>query len=407
MTALSVIYDYEDAVQSTTSTTYVGASCTTVAIPSGEHFVIARGSSGADTNSRRTFLQALYGATQFAEGGGEAGTPASSLVPYSGPQCLGFNKVTGDGSSTLKFEFKTNAGTGRASSMILVAIPLASLRDGIDYHHSCTTSAAEVVSDAGTGSWSDVLSVTWDFGASSQDWTTFGSFEVDFDAFTAGRTHGARMELDGGGVAWPDFILNKEGENAADIYSAAFVTTDPLSGSHGIKLQVISGGTAEVDARRPNLFSLRMPALSAYQNSNYESTRVITTSATYSDLGQLNQTVSTPLPATPYVCIWSGNQGQSSGVTVAVSQLRNVTAGTNHCVDAGEASNNGNDDLPWLLVHVAPSLSGSTEFRAQIRSHDGVAGARWPSNSNERIQSLVFAAAVPAVFDPILMGSVF
>lgn len=409
MGALAAIWDAEDSVQATTSTSYTDISCTTSALVNGkDYFVIVRGSEGADSSSRRAFIQALFGATQIAEGGGEAfGAAGITLSAWAGPQCLGFNKVTGDGSSVLKLQGKTSAGTGRFGAMFLHATPLDSLVSGTDYHSSCTTATTEIVSDATTASWSDVASVTWTFDGAA--WAIFGSFEIDCDAFTAGRTSGARMEIDASGTATPNCIQNAEGENAADIRCAAFMTIESLSsGSHGIKLQVISGGTAEVDARRPNLFALRLGAFNQSLTGSYASTRISTSSATYVDLGQLDKTI-VPTITAPVLVLYSGNCGQTSANNVALSRVWNQTASTAHCIDSGEGANASGDDLPWFIGHCA-SLSSSTEFRAQIaRSSNNVNNVRYASNDNERLQVLVLELSVPTTggLDPIMMGAVF
>jgi hypothetical protein len=378
----------QDTVQvvdtAVSGTGYVDCACETAPLEAGvKYWVVALGSCGADTTSRRAYLQLMHGVNSIGESGGEGALTGAQA--YGSPGLRRSTCVTGTG-ATLRLQLKGTAGVVRAGAMFIHAMPLTALTAGVDYHEVSTDAATEVVSNADTVTPADVFSQSFDFGA-SQPWLLFGSFEMDFDAFTAARGSIARLLVGGTPL---DSAQRKEGENAADIYNAMFVTQETLAGSVAIKMDVLSVGTAETDARRPSFFALRVGALAQVVHAEFESARIAFTSATYVDLGQLNASITPVNTGARCLVLYSGNTS-STGAT-ALSQIRNDTAATAHCVDSGEGVNGTSaDETPWLLAHCA-ALSATTAFKAQVRSSGGTT-VRWPAISNYRLQVSILELA--------------
>lgn len=395
------------SVQTVASASYEDVACETAALADGvDYLVWLRGSCGADSSSRLAHLQLLHGATQIAEAGGEAA--AAAATGFCSPALCGVRKVTGDGSSTLKFQSKRNAGTGRAQAMSAIAIPMTLFgTEGADYHASMTNAADEVVSDATTADWTDVMSVDWDFGA-SQDWLILGSFETDFDALTADRGTAARLLVDGVAL---DCLQSKDGEDPLDIMSWAFGTLETLSGVKTIKLQVISSGTAETDVRRPNLIAIRKDHWNQIARTQYESTRQVEGDGTYTQLTELDTTVAPVSAGAHVLTMVAGNCSISTFAHTALAKLRNATDATDFCTDSGDSQNNNADDA-CLWVAACEALAGAKDYEFWFRSSDAAADARVPSNDDERVQLIAWELATPdapasTTVDPILMGSVF
>jgi hypothetical protein len=409
MALITPIIAVQDTVQSTTSTSYTNIGCETAALANGiKYLVFFHGTTGADTNSRLAFLQLLHGATQIAESGGESFLNAN--IAYNGPKCVGIAVVVGDGTSTLKFQGKTNAGTGRFGAMCIVAIPMTLFgTEGVDWYADYTDSTTKVVNDATAGVTTDVLRKTdWDFGA-SQDWMVFGSYESLSDAFTLGRSTHTEMTFGAGAGTKVDCDTNREGEDPLDIEPMFVATLETLAGVTEVALRIAGSGASEVDARRPRLVAIRCGAWNQIYHDNFTGTRAQPTSLTYVDAGILDPPTFTPVESNAYVLtLLNGNCGTANAAATGLTQLVNVTAGTNHCIDSGSSPNNVADDLPWNAM-VCQQISTPTDYKIQVRSSSAGVVTRYPADAGDRAQIFQWELSVPnaASIDPILMGAVF
>lgn len=379
--------------QTTASTSYadVTGTSTSATVNGVSYLVVYRGNQGADTASRLAFLQCMMGSTQIGEGGGEAAN--TRAVHYIGPHCSGFRRITGDGSSVFKFMGKTNAGTGRFGALSIVAIPMTNFgTQGTHWHADTTNATTEVLSNVATGTPTAVLSKSWDFGASGQ-WLLLGSYETDFDAFTASRGTSARMVYDGTTL---DCIMNKEGENALDIYNWTFATVETLAGTKTVSIDCSSTGTAETDARRPNLIAIRADAWSQIVRTQYENVRRTTSSLTFVGMTDLDTTVTPVSSGATFLTIVSGNYQVTTFAEAAMQKLRNDTDGVDFCTDASDSQNNNSDDS-CMFLFAAEALTGTKSYKLFHRVNTGTnfPTSRIPANDNERVQLISWELSLP------------
>lgn len=373
--AMQVITATADGPTNVVSGTYADTGVETSALTTGKTYLVLYGSScGADTGSRSTFMQLLHGATQIGEGGGEAVTATVTATNSHG--ALGATIVTGAG-DTLKFQAKTSAGTGSFQALWIHAIDVT---DVVGIQSVIANDATEQQSDLITADWTDLVDQTWDLSASTR-WLFLAGFEANFDAFTAGRTTAAKLIVDGTTYGT---IQGLEGENAGDIYCFQYAIPLTITGSKRIRLQGISGGTAETDTRRARLIAIPLDVFpSVVMDTEAPNPRYTTTSGSPQNVTNLSNVCTPTVPGSRSLVLVSGNS-RSPSVSQVITQIYDSTNTTAYCAGSGRGSNASADDVCAFLAAV-PQLSAAATILPRFHSGDGTNTAGFPSNNSENI----------------------
>lgn len=384
--ALTVLYAANNGPTNVAETSFTDKACETSALTAGRTWwVMYGGCCGADNSSRNTDLQILHGATSIGTGGGEAAS--TTVTATNSPGLRGGTILTGVG-STLKIQAKTTAGTGQCQALWIVAVDITDIAASV--HSSINDTTTELFSNISTASDTDVADQTWNFGVTPAKWLIFGSFEADFDAFTAGRSTAGRM-LVGGTVT--NSYQSKEGEDAADIYNYAFCTMQTLSGSVRVQLQALGGGTAESDIRRVRLFAIPLASFTqAITDQWAPAARQTTTNASPQSITDLSNAYTPTVAGAYLLAILSTNSRSSNSGNQALFEIYDSTNTTSYCVDSGEGCNNTGDDLPVLLA-AALQPSGAITILPRLSNTDGITTASVPSNNNEKAEFILVECA--------------
>jgi hypothetical protein len=392
--------------QTTSSTSYVDISCETSALSNGvRYFVTYHCGQSADSTSRLAHSQLLHGATQVAQGGGEGW---SAGAPYGVPQTQGFFTVVGNGSDTLKFQGKVNAGTGTFGAMWIIAIPMTDFgAENTDWWYSGTDSDSLEVDDAGTGSFTTIRTETWTLPA--EDVLVFASVEVQ--PTTGAGTEDVQVRLRIAGTSL-DRIHVQECEDPSDRMCPAWATlATGLSGSTTFLIDLISVGAAVFDARRSRIFVVRKDVFNQVVTDGNTANNQ-STSTTYADVSGYGATI---VPTeTAYVLAIANHVLSNSSVAGACrSRIHNQTDNTNFGTDTGQPPANQSQDEMVTIVAACEQRSASTEYRVQIAAAVAaqtaeLGGLTGTIDSELLLIELSTAAAAPApTMDPIMMGAVF
>ncbi len=140
---LDIVFASQDTEQTTTSLTFVDANCETAALDTGvDYLVIYAGNLGSNSTSD-TGMQVLFGGTKIA-GAGFAKSALGTFgdVHYNSAYLHGIYKVTGNGTDTVKFQFKSIAATtAYAGAMSITCIPLDDFTENTDWFYAENTNS--------------------------------------------------------------------------------------------------------------------------------------------------------------------------------------------------------------------------------------------------------------------------
>lgn len=207
MPAITPIVATNATGSTTTSSTFVDASCTTAALANGVIYLVLALSShsteGAFPTTSGSEMEARFGTTRYALSsfvGAFANFNAGDTA--NGGILQAAFTVTGDGSSTLNMRVRRNAGTDtvRWGSAQFIAIPLTALTLNTDYWvaESTNSDTAEVVATDATwvtGASGGALTFT---PATSESFLIIGSGEGFISgAIGSQETFRARLRRDG------------------------------------------------------------------------------------------------------------------------------------------------------------------------------------------------------------------
>jgi hypothetical protein len=373
MAAIVPITARQDTPQTTGSGTYVTANCATAALANTvEYLVLYRGNCANNDAADSGQLRLRHGTTVIAEMSSE-----SQGVNHSGTgdQCQGVLKVTGDGTSTLNFQFRNTDGisdTAYAGSMSIVAIPLTSLVSGTDYFFSGTSSSTAEVTNAAVGSWTTLRTVDFTL-PSTGDYIVIMSGEgFPSNAGDTGNALMVRYRVNGAEAFGPgETEFQKEWEANIDVYSFAFCGVENLtSGVKTFAIECMSRGTAEADYRRSNIAVIRAGAFDQVKQVR-DTTGATQTGATFVDFTGLNNTY-TPNQTEDVVVL--GAAVQRAQTNQCLSQLllgataRNVDAGA-ELNDHAATSDGDNMSTFWCTADLA--VASAKTYKVQYRNRSG------------------------------------
>jgi hypothetical protein len=376
MAEITPIYARQNTEQTTTSTTYVDASCETAALTDGvDYLVMYRGNTGASASTSVSKMRLVHDTDVIAEMIAESGFEANH---YSSAECQGYARVTGDGVATLAFEFAVSAGTGYAGSMSIVAVPLDQLVENHDFFYSGTNSATLEVDNASFSVWVEQRSATFAIGETG-DYLILMSSEGSPAASGGGVGNAARVRwrhdsADLFPVAASQYAL-KEWESDGDFFGFAFCGVKSLTvGDNTIDVECASRSTALGDYRRSRIWAIRANAFD--QLVQLETlTGLNTTSDTFVDF---QAQAFTPNQTEDVIALSATYAASDAGQRGPLMQM--VMKHGDGCVNSGFTTNDGgfnasSDKMPIVMADVDPQLAAAHTYKNQGRSSVNTATA--------------------------------
>lgn len=364
MGAISKIVATQFTEQSTSSTSYTSAGCTTSALANGVEYLVLYGMSyGSDSNSALPQARLLFGSsTTLAENYNEGW----HSVFFDSGRLQGICKVTGDGSSTLAFQFEVGTGsTAYAGAMFIVAISLDDLgTQNTDWWFSGTDSATDELSNAAIDGWDTVRSQAWTLSAG--DYIVLMSCEgTQGDTATNSRAGQCRFRV-AGSTMGSEYHLELED---AGIYNS-WMGMDKLTLSSGSNTFAIEAGTrtaAEADFRRSRIFVCKASVLDQVVRA-VDTTGSTSSSTSYVDF--ITQSY-TPNQTEDVLVLGHAVCGNPTLPYVCQTQLYNATDTAVICQDGAQFENdqsvNNGDQYPVFSAGVISSASGAKSVKLQFR----------------------------------------
>jgi hypothetical protein len=371
-TSITPITAFQDTQQSTSSASLVDANCETSVLSNGvDYLVIYCGNVGSDNNAAHVELVLKYGTTTIARCTAE-GTDQTAVRHCAAGACQGYYIVTGDGTSTLKFQFRClNGYTAYAGAMGIVAIPLTALTQNLDYWYSISNTE-NIITNPST--WTDLASQTWNLPETG-NYLVLMSAEGGCNGGNEANGPMVRFQLNGETLGSE---YTEEWEDNLDNMNFAKATVVSCnSGDNTFAIQVKDyGSTPTADFHRPRIIVIKCSAFDQIVDTS-TSTGVSTSSTTYVDWSALTTTY-TPNQQEYVVVIANPNGLHHSTYEVPVFQIYDATASTAHRVDSGEYGNagygtghaSGADQLAAIAVTVKQQ-SSATQWKVQIRTENG------------------------------------
>jgi len=365
---LDPIYDYNNIQQNTTSTSPVDSSCETSALEDGvDYLVIYVNNAGSDSDSNRAHVQLLFGSSVIAQTEGEG---KGLDYHWDSVQLQGFARVTGDGSSTLKFQFWIeSSGTARVGGQYIIAIPLKYLVEGYDFFYSGTNSDTEEESDV-SSSWTTLRSATWNTanteyivlmsaecnaGGNSEDSAWKTRYYVGDTELTPTETSVGHLQ------EW-------ENDNDWDSVVSKSMVTIP-EGSNTFKIECASRLNGSSSFRRSRIWAFRKEAFQQIKQT-IDTSGDSTTSATYVDFSGL--TTSYTPSQLEYVIALSQCVSNNDSDSPTIFRLYQSTDGNQYCVGAGEYLNNSgfnsDSDLVPTLLAATEEISTAKTWKTQYKT---------------------------------------
>lgn len=388
MATITPIIAQYDTIENTTSTSYVDTSCETVALDNGvNYFVRYYGNVGSNNTSDVPKMRLLHGAAVVGEVGAEGrGNSANN----DSTQCQGYAYVTGDGSSTLKFQFMTSGNTAYVGAMIIAATPLTLLTSTSDYWYSGTDSASNEVTDA-SASWETLRSQAFtlpDAGnylvlmsCEAQASSNGGTSDAHMTRFYVGSTE--LCPTDSAGVGYL-----QEWEDDTDWDGISMATIVNLSsGSNTFTIECASRGSLS-NFRRSRIWVFRCASFTKIEQTQ-DTNGATTSSSSFVDFSGLDTTF-TPTQ-TAYVMILSHVIMRLSTLYAAVGQLYNNSDSLAYRPDSGEYNNDygfdsNADIVPTVMTHCG-QYSTAKAWRTQYRAESGTAAIGRNRNDDGGVES--------------------
>ena len=374
ITGITPITAFQDTQQSTSSTSLVDANCETSALSNGVNYlVIYCGNIGGNDNGAHVELVLIFGATTIARCTAE-GTDQTTVLHVAAGALHGYYIVTGDGTSTLKFQFRciTSLDTAYAGAMGIVAIPLTELTQNSDYWYS-VSNTEDVVTNPST--WTNLASQTWSLPETG-NYLILMSAEGGCDGSSTSDAPMVRFQLNGATLG-SEYMEEWE-DNVDNMNFAKATVVNCNSGDNTFRIQVTDedGTSPSADFHRPRIVVIKCSAFNQIVDTS-TSTGVSTISTTYVDWSALTTTY-TPNQQEYVVVLANLNGLHSSSYHVPVFQIYDATASTAHREDSGEYGNDGYgtghgagaDQMASIAVAVKQQ-SAATQWKVQIRTEDG------------------------------------
>ena len=376
MAALVPIVASQDTAQTVSSTTYTDASCETAALSNGvQYAVLFRGNAGVASNKDRAKLRILHGATVI----GEKESEGSNDGPQStADQCQGARLITGDGTSTLKFQHASTVANKvtTSGSMSIVAIPLDLLVEGTDWFFSGTNASANELSNVSVTGWTTLRTVNFTL-PDAGDYLV--SMSAECNPSTSGSAVNAarvRFLADGAAIFSPgDTEYQKEWEDGGDWFGYSFAGVENLgAGVRTFAIECQSRSQSESNYRRSNILVVRAATFDQLvQTRDVVGAAIQTVTDVYADFTGLD-TSYTPNQSETVVVMAATTQRTEgneciSQLIISGGAARNVGAGSllNDKMFAATGCN-----PPTFLV-TTDSISTAQTYKYQYRSRSGAA----------------------------------
>jgi hypothetical protein len=380
-TLAPILFASNDIEQVVSGTTFLPVSCETSPLAAGvDYLVIYTNNNANGSDGFESFSRILHGATPI----GVSTTRPSILsgapldTHYGGGLLSGIYKVTGDGSSTVAFQARSQALINKTfiGAMAIVAIPLSDrFTENSDYFFDGVNSDTFIVSNAAAyPTFTTVQSTNFDLEA--DDYIVIMSVDA---ATSNGSTAGfvARFTINGQ-VYGPEYggsnppVTAQEGIRSIAV---AHVVNIPLSGTINFLIEGCSRGAAQADFRRPRVFAIRK-SLFTQVISTKNSVGTTTTNTAFQDFSGLNSTISPTNINSPIIVLGTSNVYTLDLDSTPTAAIRNQTAGIDYRDDSGFQNSNiggtlaSHGQTPLFLLH-KEDRSSPTEYRARFRSTNG------------------------------------
>lgn len=399
-TLTPVLFVSSDAPQLNTTNTFVSISgCTTPSLAAGvDYLAIYSATHSSDLVNAASECRIMYGATKL--GLSDCTPTALGTSPgathWEGSILNGIALVTGDGSSSLKLEFRADTtGDARVGAAAIVAIPLSDrFTDDSDYFYDegVNSDTDQVTNAPLYPTFTTILSSN--FTLAADDYIVIMSVESDVDA---NSTRGGIVRfIVNGQVYGPEYgYISTNSIPTYHCLAVAHVVNIPTGGSINFLIEGSSRGATNADFRRPRIFAIRKSLFTRVVNT--PSTAGTTTIATtFQDFSSLNTTITPTSLNAPIIILGTSNTYTLGSNSAPTAAIRNNTDGIDYRDDAGfknglvggVAANNA--QAPLFLLH-KENRSSTTEYRMRFRSTSGdsVAIGRNVDNTGGDLSELI------------------
>ena len=392
--SITPITAFQDTPQSGSSALTV-ANAETAPLANGvPYLVIYSGNHGGSDSSAVSELVLEFGTTVIARGVGEGRGTSNH---WDSGQTAGFYLVVGDGTSTLRFRFRcvTSFDTCYAGSMAIIALPLDLLTEGEDYWYEVRNGDSWNVTNAPTGSWTDLLTVPFNLPETG-DYIVLMSGEGRSN--NQDPVEAARMRfLANGSVLGSDYHQEREDDRDSHNFMKAQVVSLP-AGSQTFEVECRSRTDPQADFRRARIVVLRAAAFDQVLQTS-DTSGAQSTSTSFVDFSGLDTTFTPNLPEWVVVL---ANAVLGSSTQAATAELRDDTAGASYRVNGGEMENDvgfssGRDQQPTLLAHAA-QLAATSTWKVRYRadpSGTAVIGRNAANTAGIRSDLIVWGLSLP------------
>ena len=395
-----VLFVSSDAPQINTTNTFVSISgCTTPSLAAGvDYLAIYTANHAESTLNAASECRIMFGAVKM--GLSDCTPTALGSSPsgqhWEGSTLNGIALVTGDGSSSLKLEFRADTtGTAYVGAAAIVAIPLSDrFTDNSDYFYDeGLNSDTDLVLNAPVfPTFTTILSSN--FTLAADDYIVIMSVEADGDVSTS-RGGVVRFSINGQ-VYGSEYGYSST--NSPPMYhcmAVAHVASLPVGGVTNFLIEGSSRILANADFRRPRIFAIRKSLFTRVANTT--STTGATTSATsFQDFTAVNTTITPTAVNSPIIVLGTSNTYTTVSTSEATGAIRNQTDGIDYRDDAGFhnglvggiAANNAQSAIFFLHKE---DRTATTEYRMRFRSTAGssVAMGRNADNTGGDLSELI------------------
>lgn len=374
MPALVPIVARQNVTQSSGSSSFVPANCSTAALAVGvEYLVIYRGSFGGSrvSGSASPELRLRHNGDTLAECAART-DPGSPAVQWSGSQAQGFARITGAG-QPVEFEMRATQGDVHAGAMAIVAIPINELVEDTEFFETGTNSGTNEETNVPVEpTWTTIRELSFtprDAGDYLLMVSVEGQARVAADAAVR-----VLWEVDG---AQARFTTTDNGNsqkqrlNNSDWFGMSFSALATLTKApYTVTILGQSRTEPRNRYRRSRIWAIRARTFT-------QALEIVNDDG----LGTLSQSY-VPFMNLPYVpkqtedvlVLASTYVGYRVQGGAALMQL--VSSGQARCVDSGEACNEGgfsaaSDNPPLMMLDVDQGVSDPTAYATECKSTTG------------------------------------
>jgi hypothetical protein len=415
-TGSPVIFASQEIEQTTTSLSLIDASIETAPLLNGvEYLVIYAGNTGNSSVSRATELQVQHAGVKIGGGIGEkSGLGTFGNNHFNGNTITGIYKVTGNGTGTIKMQFRTLdvIQTAYVGAMSIICIPLDNFTQNVDYYYEETAnSETYVVVSAPIQDPPTTALISSNFaGMAAGDWIFLWSQETAIGNGT-NRGFTTRFQVDGNTIGPSRYARhNTNGNGNTYTFTGVNTVNIPSPGDVSVDLLVSSLLSPEANSRRGRVFAINT-ALFTQVLSTTNSAGFKTSTSSFQDFNGLNTTITPTNVASPIIILTSATSYTTNANTAMTSAIRNETDAIDYRIDSG-SRNSAVGGVSDALIDLSNSFmshfeerTSSTEYRYQIRStvSSDVAVGRNSTDTGGELSEMIVWEFIPsdAEFVPI------